>query len=129
MLRLYLPLKADCDIVEGAETFWLSPIYKSPMADFGYDISGRRAAKLNKNILSQKAQSIFFTFYVFRQISIIFFYLCLYDVTGEKQLTDLQQYRGSGIYSSYVQLAVSIYTSCTTSTYILKKLHNMSSLV
>ena len=23
----------------GVETFWLSPIYKSPMADFGYDIS------------------------------------------------------------------------------------------
>merc|ERR1719500_1186682 len=23
----------------GVETFWLSPIYRSPMADFGYDIS------------------------------------------------------------------------------------------
>ena len=23
----------------GAETLWISPIYKSPMVDFGYDIS------------------------------------------------------------------------------------------
>ena len=26
----------------GIETLWLSPIYKSPMADFGYDISDFR---------------------------------------------------------------------------------------
>ena len=26
----------------GVEAFWLSPVYKSPMADFGYDISDYR---------------------------------------------------------------------------------------
>jgi glycosidase len=32
---------------KGAETFWLSPIYRSPMADFGYDISGMESKNLN----------------------------------------------------------------------------------
>ena len=34
----------------GADTFWLSPIYKSPMADFGYDISGIKIENRTKVI-------------------------------------------------------------------------------
>ena len=35
---------SELDYVEslGIETIWLSPVYKSPMADFGYDISDFR---------------------------------------------------------------------------------------
>ena len=40
---MYLPTgiesRLDYFVDIGIETIWLSPIYKSPMADFGYDIS------------------------------------------------------------------------------------------
>ena len=30
----------------GVQAFWLSPVYKSPMADFGYDISDYRGKSI-----------------------------------------------------------------------------------
>ena len=37
LFQILLMLKQQVRL--GVETFWLSPIYRSPMADFGYDIS------------------------------------------------------------------------------------------
>ena len=38
----------------GAGAVWLSPVYKSPMADFGYDISDYQVLLLCKTLICSK---------------------------------------------------------------------------
>jgi glycosidase len=43
MVELGIESRLDYFVELGIETIWLSPVYKSPMKDFGYDISDFKA--------------------------------------------------------------------------------------